>query len=211
MSCKGGQLLPINLPGIGESVFRSLNLRGGLTASQLTDVVQVGVQSLDLTDEEYLWLARTKRYMGSATGPQVAAQNAQVEFRNNAGSGLIMRVEKLLFSTNANTGVGIFLSTVVNLGLVQSIRAQALDARQEEGGSLSTPTPQGLLFQGTSAFPIPPNAYFFTATAGVIYELPFTPIIIKQGTYLRLVAGTTNVSLDVKLSWRERIPVPSEL
>jgi len=210
VSCKG-QLLPINLPGIGESIFRSLNLRGGLTASMLTDVVQPGVQTLDLTDPEYLWLQRTKRYMGNATGPQVAAQNAQVEFRNNAGSGLIMRVEHLLLTTNANTGVGIFLSTVVNLGLVQSVRAQALDSRQEELGGLSTPTPQGLLFQGTSAFPIPPNAYFFTATAGVIYDIPFVPIVLKQGTYLRLVAGTTNTSLDVRLSWRERIPVPSEL
>ena len=88
MSCKG-QLLPINLPAIGEKLFRALNLRGGLTASQLTDVVQAGVTTLDLTDPEYLWLARTKRYAGVGAGPQVAAQNAQVEFRNNAGSGLL--------------------------------------------------------------------------------------------------------------------------
>lgn len=210
MSCKG-QLLPINLPAVGEKLFRALNLRGGLTASQLTDVVQAGVTTLDLTDPEYLWLARTKRYAGVGAGPQVAAQNAQVEFRNNAGSGLLMRVNTLQLQTNANTGVGIFLSTVVNLGLVESVRRQALDSRQEEAGGLSTPTPQGFIFAGASAFPIPANAYFFTATAGVVYEFPWLPIILKPGTYLRLVAGTTNTSMDVRLSWQERIPTPSEL
>ena len=91
------------------------------------------------------------------------------------------------------------------------VRRQALDSRQEEAGGLSTPTPQGLMFGGASAFPIPANAYLFTASAGVVYEFHWLPIILKPGTYLRLVAGTTNTSMDVRLSWQERIPTPSEL
>lgn len=212
MSCGCGGQLPINQATLGDRLWRALNLRGSQqTPGQLTPSVDTSVKLLDLTAPEYAWLSREKRFAGTGIASAVAAQNSQVEFRNNAGSGLIMVVDSIEILTGAATGFGLFLSTVTNLGLSQSQRTQALDARQEEGGILSTPSPQGLIFFGASAFAIPSASWFMTMTGLGHYVLPCVPIVLKPGTYLRMLNGTTNVSLEVRLRWRERAPSPSEL
>ncbi|HRH74937.1 MAG TPA: hypothetical protein PLM62_17750 [Zoogloea sp.] len=202
---------PINLPAIGERLWRALNLRGGINPDGLGSVVQADVMVADLTRPEYAWLGREKRYAGTGIASAVAAQNSQFELRNNAGSNTLVVVDQLELMPGANTGVGIFLSTVTNLGLAQSSRTQAQDARQEEAGVLSTPSPQALIFIGASVFAIPGSAWFYTGFANVRYQVPFGPIVLKPGTFLRIVAGTTNVSLEVNCSWRERPPTQSEL
>ncbi len=201
---------PINLPAIGERLWRYLNLRGG-NPDGLGSVVSADITVADLTRPEFAWLGREKRYAGTGVASAVAAQNSQFELRNNAGTGMLIIVDSLEIFPGAATGVGIFLSTVTNLGLAQSSRVQAQDARQEEAGVLSTPSPQGLIFIGASAFPIPGSAWFYTASASARYVVPFGPIVLKPGTFLRIVNGTTNVSLEVNCKWRERPPAPSEL
>lgn len=210
MTCKG-QLLPINLPGIGEKLFRSLNLRGGLTASQLTDIVQAGITTLDLSAPEYAWLAREKRYWSGGQVAAVAGQNTQFEVRNNAGSGLLTIIDEFTIQCTAAADIGFYLSTIVNLGLAQLTRYCALDGRQEEAGILSTPAPQTLLFGGTSVLAIPATAVQFNVP-GTSTEKTFAgPWVLRPGSYFRLTVGTLNTSAYFRCRFRERTPAPSEL
>ncbi|HMV68563.1 MAG TPA: hypothetical protein PKA64_17060 [Myxococcota bacterium] len=203
-------VLPINLPALGEKLFRSLNLRGGQNPDGVGSVVDASITALDLTAPEYAWLAREKRYIMGGEAAAVAAQNGQWEVRNNAGSGIISIVDKIVISAGASSTFGVYMSTVVNLGLGQNGRITALDGRQEEAGILSTPSPQTLLFAGTSVLAIPASALYLQLVANVEVEL-VGPWVLKPGTYLRTVWGTVNVAARFRAFVRERVPTPSEL
>lgn len=208
MTCKQ-TVLPINLPAVGERLWRALNLRGA-NPDGVGSVVDASITALDLTQPEYAWLSREKRYIMGGEAAAVAAQNGQWEVRNNAGSGILSIVDKIVIASGTASPVGVYMSTVVNLGLGGNSRMTALDGRQEESGILSTPAPQTLLFAGTSVLAIPAGALYIQTVTNVEIELK-GPWVLKPGTYLRLVWGTVNVAARFRAYVRERPPTPSEL
>ena len=211
MSCGCGGGTPANYSPIGERIWRALNLRGSQgTPGIVPPTLAAEITALDLTQPEYAWLARIKRYIGGGVTAAVAAQNTQWEVRNNAGSGVLTIIDEITVQSGTTTDVGLFMSTTVNLTLAQAIRVQALDSRQEEAGILSTPSPQTLLFTGASVLAIPPNALAWNLIANTEKTIK-GPWVLKPGTYLRFVVGTVNVGSYFRCTFRERQPTPSEL
>ena len=211
MSCGCGGQLPINQATLGDRLWRALNLRGSQqTPGQLPPSVDTSVKLLDLTEPQYAWLARSKRYFQAFAVSAVAAQNGSFEVRNLTASGILTIVERIEIMPYAGTGVGLFMSTVADLGLTTVVRNCAMDGRQEESGILSTPAMITQVVGGATVAAIRGNASFLTGAANVVLSIP-GPFVLKSGTYLRCRLGTVNVGMDVRLVITERIPAPSEL
>lgn len=202
--------MPINLPAVGEKLWRALNLRGGLNPDGLGSVVAADIMALDLTQPQYAWLARSKRYAAGFTVAASVGNNSQFEVRNLAGSGVIVELNRVWVRASTSTGIGFFLSTVANLSLSTNVRTLALDGRQEEAGILSSPQPITQVTSGATVSGVAATDFFNTLKIDVPLELE-QPVVLKPGTYFRARAGTTNIALDVILEWTERIPAPSEL
>ncbi len=200
--CKG-RTLEVQEPQYVDRLARALQLNRRPT--ELEAAVNGSITLLDLTDPEYLYLARIRQYMSSVEQGAVAAQNNFQEFRNLPGSGLLARVLVELDNSNA-TIQGFFVGIGVTplLAATHVTRVQSVDTRQGGGTAAGCLVYQHQAVLAGAAtdlqINVPPNTRFLIG-----------PFVVGEDRYLKVTTNTVNIPSGVRFIWTERAPSQQEL
>ena len=199
--------LSIQYQELAEGLQKALGLQGSLVGG-LEPAMQVGLNILDLTDPEFLWLRRTQRYAAGFQLAAVAAQYAISEIINDVGTGIIAVVSPVIQNTNA---AATLFSVYVQPGspvVPAHLRRINLDARQAFPGGNAPAVCQ--VTAGNAAAPAPAaNAASYWVPANTPTRLP--DIILVPGTKIIIQTSAVNLASNIVWEWTERFLQPAEV
>lgn len=197
-----------NQPAISEVLARALGLAGGELPHILDPLFGLSLNVEDFTRPEYDWCRRTLRYTVGASQAAVAAQFSFFEFFVSATlTRKLAIIEHLWVASSAATQVQIGLSGAVAVGA----QLQPSPTDDRFGGAPGAGIGSSVICNfGTSAAPVRPAGSVMvvqTTTA----PIDLAPWIISGIANLVIIGVVANVGLTVSATWRERVPLQTEL
>lgn len=198
------------LPGL---VQRALGIAGDVDG-RLDSAYQLGVTALDLTDPQYAWLGRGKRYCaGIALAGGGAGVFTGFGLSNIAGAATSKRLvicRRFRFA-NQNASYQQAAFGMYNAGALPVIggltRVQPLDSRQDAAGSPSTPAPLGV-FLGGNAIAAAPAGTAAAMLIGPDQAVELVPeggaIVLAPNTAFVVQYAVANLPGGAWVEWEER-------
>jgi len=200
----------INEGGGNQFLARRFNITDAFSpASTLAPEVMPVVQVYPPSQEDD-YLRGTRRCGASGRQQAVAANYAVATLSNPAGSGILVMLDEILVNDTAN-GMAIehYLERVA-LPAMGAVGSGVKDSRwplpssrtQARFGIGVTPTAPNIAWIYFS------RTMFWTNTPPIIQN---AGIVIAPGSMYIAYVSFVNYTLDITLSWRERVAQPSEL